>query len=278
MKKYIWLLPLASISMMASPTILANGAQLPQLPDYYAYAPPEPTVGARAANNFWWLKNFYISGEFGYSFADISSISNDSLPPGQNEINPPTTTTSVSDKVPHFGVALGYQLRQNGGFFSRIEIEYLNRGKLDYNANPVLAFPAIIADQVTNKLTSDVKNQTLLAKIYYDMDLHIPVIPYIQVGAGLSRNETKTDGTFGIVGEPPVTSNMKRTDTNFAWDVGAGIRLKATEHVYFQVGYEFDWLGKVRWEMATGQTTDPIILGTNNFYAHNLTARITFKA
>lgn len=277
MKKLRWMLSIAGFGAIWTPIIFAQSVNLPELPDYYAYAPAEPSVSERAAKQFSWLKNFYISGEYGYSFADISGINNKSTSTGIT-MPLPAAVSKLHDNANLFGVALGYQLRQHGGLFSRIEIEYVNRGKIHYNVDPVLIFPPPFAPYITNKLTSTVKNQTLLGKIYYDIDLRLPIIPYIEAGAGISRNQTKTNGTFAILDEQPVISNIQRSNTHFAWDVGAGVRLKATQHIYLTVGYEFDWLGKVHWEMATGDPTTPIILGTNNFYTHNVIASLTLKA
>ena len=49
---------------LASLSIFANGYnqnQLPNLPEYYAYAPPEPTLSQKVNHTFRWIKNFYIT-------------------------------------------------------------------------------------------------------------------------------------------------------------------------------------------------------------------------
>ena len=178
------------------------------------------------------------------------------------------------------GVAIGYQLR-NGGIFSRIEIEYLRRFDFDYNADPLLNF----ADPVltTASIRSRVSNQTLLGKIYYDMNFGIRLVPYIEAGAGISHNNINMTGSFTspITGTIPSTASISHT--NFAWEAGAGLRIRATDHLYFGIAYEFDALGKLSWEVATSPPGaqppgNPLVLSTRDFYSNTVSIFATLKA
>ena len=264
---------------LASLPIFANGydqAQLPDLPDYYAYAPSPPPLSEKVGSSFSWLKNFYITAEVGRSYASINSI--DNITDVSEPFAPPVAKPNEIQAVNHLGVAIGYQLR-NSGIFSRIEIEYLNRAKIDYVADPAIIFS--VTPHPTINLNSTVKNQTILGKIYWDFNYGIFVIPYIQAGAGIGFNQTKTSGTFiepPIIPTPPITSETSSSNTKFAWEGGAGLRIKITKHLFAGIGYEFDSLGTAHWEVATDNPNQPLELKARDIYSQTITIGVTLKA
>jgi opacity protein-like surface antigen len=248
---------------LASPPALAQEGDALDLPCYYAQ-PVQKDV-----NSLWWLHNFYLAGKFGATRTNIDDIQNVS-----NVTNPPTTTTSEASSTNlQGGAALGYQIRCSG-IFSRIEIEYMNKGEVPYNPSPVLTF-AVPPPLPTITLNSDVEIHTLLFKIFYDIDLGHQIYPYVQIGAGAAFEKVNSDGTFTDVGSPiTVVTSTSQTKTNFAADIGAGVHIKYTKHLFSDIGYEFDYLGgNLQWviDTSTNNSTTPITLESGNVFANTIT-------
>ena len=85
------------------------------------------------------------------------------------------------------------------GIFSRVEIAYLPRFGMTYNASPYLNFGTpTIPNPIPNALTSKVTSQVLFAKVYDDFKFGIPIIPYIQGGAGATINSTSGNASVTL--------------------------------------------------------------------------------
>jgi opacity protein-like surface antigen len=93
--------------------------------------------------------------------------------------------------------------------------------------------------------TEKIKSTTLMVNGYYDIYNFGPITPYISAGIGIARNKA---GTLNV-NNPTLavnTSYNSKTINNFAWQIGAGASIKATEQVDFDLDYKFINMGKIQ--------------------------------
>ena len=259
--------------LLTTPVFAHSVESAPPLPEYYAYPAPPPPLAERVRDTFWWVKHFYISGLVGQSFIKVGDIHNDTPPP-LSGTTPPVIDTDEDASVTHYGAAIGYRFRKSG-IFSRVEVNYLYRSSFNYNENPFLKF-----SPVETQLNSKITNQTLLFKIFYDMDFDSYIIPYIQGGAGVAFNKVSAHSESKINFIPPliVSKDSRETTTNLAWDAGLGVRVPLGRHVFLGVGYEFDWLGKLKWETASLDPKTPFKIKADHLYSNSVTFDFTLEA
>jgi outer membrane autotransporter protein len=84
---------------------------------------------------------------------------------------------------------------------------------------------------------SEIDNLTLMLSIYYDFLLGAEQrwMPYVGAGVGAARNEVEVSD--GVV-------SGDDDDTDFAWQVGAGIGYQVSNSVDVQIGYRYVDFGK----------------------------------
>lgn len=239
------------------------------LPSYQPPPPPAKNSQFVIKKKYAWLKGFYFSGRFQYDFNKVGSIEVVDPLPGQ-----PTSAQKEFNKgTAGGGAAIGYQFKPSG-LFSRVEVEYIYRSNIDNTINPLYQFPANIQTPPTSQLETTIHNQTLLAKIYYDINTNSMVMPYVQVGAGMAFNHVKANSQVNLplpIQSTPVKLESTQSTNNFAWDVGAGVRFVFNEYVSAAVGYQFTSLGKLKWQTTTFDPTKPINFESKSFYANGIT-------
>ena len=77
------------------------------------------------------------------------------------------------------------------------------------------------------------KIQTAFANVYYDLDTGTSVTPYVGVGLGYAHiNEKNAD--------------VKDSEDNFAYNVGAGVSVNVSYNMDVEVGYRFTDYGKIK--------------------------------
>lgn len=255
----------------ASTGVLAAEQAYPDIPAYEAYKSPYHYSTSP-------LKNFYISGKIGAGFQNLSSIENISPPINSSMSVPPVTSSSASGSVTQWGVGIGYMF-QPTGIFSRFEVEYMNRGSISYDANPLLEYPSFITPPPPSSISSTIHNQTILGKIYYDMQLSDVIFPYIQIGGGYSWS--KTEGTGSIENDPfsgSTITNFSNTKGSFAFDAGLGLRFKAGSHFLVDLGYEFDYLGTdLDFTLQTDLPDHPVQIQSGTFYSNSINLALTYQ-
>lgn len=69
---------------------------------------------------------------------------------------------------------------------------------------------------------ADVNNLTGLANLWWDFDLDNSIVPYAGGGIGIGRVGSDGEG-----------------ETGFAWQIGGGVNMKATEDIFVGLGYRF---------------------------------------
>ncbi|KTD60937.1 outer membrane protein [Legionella shakespearei] len=167
------------------------------------------------------MKNFYLRGDVGYNFYNnpsaitASYLSNDSI----NALD-----SDVKNSV-GYNVGVGYR------FIPQL------RTDLTFTYRPSISFQA--TDDAPEIGAAKLRNYTIMANAYYDMDFNAPVTPYIMGGLGVSSNST------GIIYWPFVQqSEFGRSVNHFAWQVGAGMSYALQDNFLIDLNYQFVDLGK----------------------------------
>ncbi len=130
-----------------------------------------------------------------------------------------------------FEVAVGYIW--SGSL--RGDIEYLANKNLNYAASPALIGSGVPSRQ----LNAQIKNNTLLANLYYELSGIYRFKPYITGGAGLAVNSVQATLLPPVGGS---TSGTQRT-MRFAWGLGAGMRIGVFSRWFLDVSYRYINLG-----------------------------------
>ncbi len=137
------------------------------------------------------------------------------------------------------GIFVGYDLYPRLQMPLRVEIEYALRSNLHYddtfNASGGFVNSSIDASYVFNA-------QTLLANLYFDFHNSTAFTPYVGAGLGFGFTtetiELDANGNFDGVsynGSGSATSY----NTNFAWQVGAGVAYSFNELMAADLGYRY---------------------------------------
>jgi opacity protein-like surface antigen len=78
----------------------------------------------------------------------------------------------------------------------------------------------------------DVGAFTTLVNLYYDLDLGLPVTPYVGAGIGIARIDVDSVGAANVL-------VVNDDSIEFAWNVMAGAALSVTDNVDLTLGYRF---------------------------------------
>ena len=150
-----------------------------------------------AANASAFEFNPYVAAKAKYGFAR-HEVKVKGVVEGKDKLN---------DEVWGGSVAVGNTYNVSNGAF-RLELEYTKNS--DAKKDGVKA-----------------KTQALLFNVYYDFNLNlaVPVTPYVGVGMGWGRTEYKSEGS------------IKKSDV--AAQIGAGINYKICDHTSIDLGYRY---------------------------------------
>lgn len=201
----------------------------------------------------------YIEAKLGGDYMEIDKIKNTS-----NVAAPaPANKSSVDDVVGVAGIAAGLNFK-NLGVPVRAELEYSYHSELSYNASPTY-----VGAVAPSTIKSDVDSQTFFMNVYYDFATGTAFTPYIGGGIGVASNHTKATGTVIATG---AQATYKRTQTEFAWNLGAGCAYALTDNWSLSAGYRYLDLGKVVW----GDKTSPE-LTSKDITAHEVTLGLRYQ-
>ncbi len=112
-----------------------------------------------------------------------------------------------------FEVAVGYAWSSS----FRGDIEYLANKTLSYSANPALTGSGI----VSRKLDAQVKNNTLMANVYYDFAALERFRPYVTGGLGIAMNSIEST----LTPAPAEGASQTVRTMRVAWGLGGGMRI-----------------------------------------------------
>ncbi len=204
------------------------------------------------------LKGIYLGAKVGAAFMEADGIKNTS-----DVANPAAVTkTSTDDTVAVFGMSLGYDWASKG-LPVRTELEYAYRHGLSYDSDPLF-----VNAGVPVRATSDLNSHTLMVNGYYDFKNQSKFTPFVGAGLGMSWNKTDTDGTVIATGASEVVS---RSESSFAWNLGAGVAYELTENMSLDTMYRYTDLGDAVWGRSSAELT------SKDITSHELTVGLRFK-
>ena len=128
----------------------------------------------------------------------------------------PGYSLSADDNVLGGAVAFGAEHKTSVGTV-RTEVEYNRNQDTEKKLFSGLA-------------KAEVESQSLMFNAYYDIDTNSKFTPYVGAGVGYAKIK-------GKLKSPVLSDDM--SDTNFAWQVGAGVGYELTENVTMDAGYRY---------------------------------------
>ncbi len=177
---------------------------------------------------------WYIRGDIGFGWHGDASGSH-------NALNYPNAAVSDIDSALSIGGGIGYYFTQN----FRADLTFDHRTDAETGGTQVM--------DPTNE-GPDLKNQTLLANIYYDFKPASKFSPYIGGGIGLAFNELNMSGSAGsytvqnAYGQDVTVTQRALDDktTEFAAMATVGVNIALRENLFLDIGYRYNYLGEAK--------------------------------
>jgi len=174
------------------------------------------------------LSGFYVAPKFVYSYQTAGTVDISVYSDSMDSID-------GSKKSAYGGaLAIGYDWKPRFCTPIRTEIEgaFRTAAKRDFEA------------QRETIATHKRQVSTIFANVYWDLDFlgegKSPLVPYIGAGIGVAFINSKLDTSrYDNV-------DFSTTQTNFAWNVGAGIAYKFTKNIALDVGYRYAQFGDAK--------------------------------
>lgn len=182
---------------------------------------------------------YYIAPKFLYSYQriDDASLSVDLTGIGSQSAD------LDSEKDSSFGgaLALGYDFAPNFAVPVRMELEYAMRSQSEGSYSDAFYDGGTLIKE-SGDMKFDV--QTVFLNAYFDIETGTAFTPY--VGAGVGVAIVKADGSIKITadGDSIYDESAAETQTNFAFNLGAGIAYDFNENVCIDLGYRYSDFGK----------------------------------
>lgn len=228
-QQYPQIVPVAGQSMGANGQIVSPAPQ--QVQAQGQARAPQPAVMAKPYKK---PKHLYVSAHVGASWMDISEITNTS------DITDPATPTQteLEDQTYSFSLALGYDLRKHK-IPLRTELSFTYRPELDYNQNETF-----VSAGTPTTHNSTVGVRSLMANVYYDLQLTPKIKPFVGGGLGLSLQSIEGrlaahNGSF--------TLDYEGGNTSFSWNLMAGLAYQLTPNISLEGMYKYSDMGEIVW-------------------------------
>lgn len=200
-------------------------------------------------------KPYYVSTHIGASWMNISDISNTSEGTSLASVS----QESIEEQSFAWSGAFGYNL-QKYKIPLRTEVSFTYRPELDY-------IQAMTFRNAANPSShqSSVRSYSLMTNIFYDYELTPRIKPFIGAGIGLAFN--KTEGRLETF-DGSVEIDYRTSETNFSWNLMAGLAYQLSEDFSLEGMYRYADLGTMRWidaaaaglELTSENMTDHQIL------------------
>lgn len=143
---------------------------------------------------------------------------------------------------------------------------------LGFRGEVELAFQNNQADTVSSvgagtlSDSGEVEAFTVLANLWYDFDLGMPITPYVGGGIGIGFVDGNATDSTGF-------TSFNDDDEVFAFQVGAGISYSLTDVIDLSVGYRFRGL----LDYNPGSAAAGFTYDDDDLYSHVVVGGITFK-
>lgn len=164
--------------------------------------------------------NPYVSAKLTYS--DMTFDGKDTW----GGTRPGSHKDSLDDKVWGTSIAAGISNKVAGGAV---------RTELEYNWNDTAEKGMKIGNNGPQG-NVELDSQSLFLNAYYDIDTGTKFTPYV----GGSIGYAKVEGTISAAG-----FSMSEDDTNFAWQLGAGVAYAVNDNVSVDFGYRYTDMGDI---------------------------------
>ncbi len=95
-----------------------------------------------------------------------------------------------------------------------------------------------LSDLVITGIDADRSSTYYMLYGYYDIETDSPCTPFVTAGLALAYNQLNGD-TVTVAGVGEVDLELDRSETVFAWQVGAGVEYTFTENVSMNLQYRY---------------------------------------
>lgn len=172
-----------------------------------------------------------------------------------------TVTEDVDDEDDStFGgaLAIGYDFQPNFGVPVRAEVEYALRSQSKVgNSDEYLVDDGEDSFILQGDGSMKFDIQTLFLNVYYDIDTGTPFTPYIGGGVGWAFIKARGALELTVLGTQIFDESASNTETNFAWNLAAGVGYDFNENLTFDLGYRYLDFGDVETGTMTSTLSGP---------------------
>lgn len=185
-------------------------------------------------------------------------------------------------------LAVGYNFKPRFDLPLRAEVEYSifsqmnpKSGLSEYTSWDT---PGAVGHRTdTDSVKQKVDVQTLFFNFYADIPTETRFTPFVTAGLGMAFVRSKANYAYREQGNNHIkgpnrdvpfedtfsSGSSGRSDTNFAWNVGAGLGIEIVEDLSLDVAYRFAYLGEVK-NRTMDADTGSLSSKTENLYMHQV--------
>lgn len=233
----------------------------------------------------------YITPKVLYGYVDMnkqkgSSDWSDNYTPGWSQ-NFSYSFGDDNDNVFGGALAVGYAFDARFGVPVRTELEYSLFSQAEGKGSRTLVWPGVGGDRDRVHLKQKHDIQTVFVNIFYDVKTGTAWTPYVGFGLGLAFINSKGSASYYDDRNSDIynISSSRKNNTNFAWNIGAGVAWAFTERCSLDLGYRFVGLGKTQTQTArviipesgTDQTYINNKGKTDNLYMHQVALGLRYS-
>jgi len=224
----------------------------------------------------------YVAPKFIYGFTQMNGMKGHMAFDGEAET---ARIGNKNDSAWGGALAIGYDFYKQNRTPVRAELEYAVFSNVSGKRSWHEAYEEGGFDIEENwSAKQKLQVQTLFVNAYYDFRNDTAFTPWVGAGLGMAFINSKGNAGLsldvdGINEFNESVSIGSKTNTNFAWNVGAGVAYAVTEAVSLDLGYRFAGLGKA--ETRTRKVDidgDSLSLRakTKNVYMHQVMLGLRF--
>jgi len=216
----------------------------------------------------------YVAPKFVYGFTQMNGM-------GTQGDDDPVRVGNKSDNAWGGALAIGYDFYRQNRIPVRAELEYAVFSEVSgKKSGKHIDDPGF--DEAYFRMKQKLSIQTLFANAYYDFRNDTPFTPWVGAGLGMAFINSKGNATGvgldeGVPFGPDSVSSGSKLNTNFAWNVGAGVAYAVNEAVSVDLGYRFAGLGKAKTKWGYGNDDERGRFRTKNVYQHQLMLGLRFS-